>query len=95
MLFLVWLEAVQSLQHLTHESDLLLTKVRASYREQVRRMTTTPTKCAHDATLSEQREALVRALLDDLECSSSSGVVNLLSDAKLCTSTSSEHTLEE
>ena len=58
-------------------------------------MTTTPTKFAHDLTLSEQREALVLALLDDLECSSSSGVVNLLSDANLCTSTSSEHTVEE
>ena len=52
MLFLVWLEAVQSLQHLTHESDLLLNKVRASNREQVRRMTTTPTKFAHDLTLT-------------------------------------------
>ena len=36
VLFLVWLEAVKSLQHLTHESDLLLNKVRASHREQVR-----------------------------------------------------------
>ena len=81
MLFLVWLEAVQSSQNLTHESDRLLNQVRASYKEQVRRMTTTPTKFAHDLTLSEQREALVLALLDGLEGSSSSGAVNVLSDA--------------
>ena len=34
-------------------------------------------------------------MLDDLECSSSSEAVNVLSDANLCTSTNREHAIEE
>ena len=96
MLFLVWLESVQSSRNLTQEPDHLLIQVRASYKEQVRRMTSTPTKCAHDLTLSKQREAIVLALLDDVECSSPSGAVNVLADANVCTSiVNREPTAEE
>ena len=86
MLLMVWMEAVQSSQHLTQEADQLLTQLRGSYREQVRRMMSTPSMCAQNLTLSESRDAIVLALLDDLECSSPSGAVNVLADAKVCTS---------
>ena len=59
-------------------------------------MTSTPTKCAQDLTLSKHRDAIVLALLDDLECSSPSGAVNVLADANLCTSiVNREPTVEE
>ena len=73
MLLIVWMESVQSSQHLTQEADQLLTQLRGSYREQVRRMISTPSMCAQNLTLSESRDAIVLALLDDLECSSPSG----------------------
>jgi len=86
MLLIVWMESVQSSQHLTQDADQLLTQLRGSYREQVRRMMSTPITCAQNLTLSESRDAIVLALLDDLECSSPSGAVNVLADANLCTS---------
>ena len=96
LLFMVWMEAVQSSQHLTQEADQLLTQLRGSYREQVRRMMSTPIAYAQNLTLSESRDALVLALLDDLECSSPSGIVNVLADAKVCTSIGNrEPTAEE
>ena len=96
LLFMVWMEGVQSSQHLTPESDKFLTQLQESYREQVRRMTSIPSTHAQNLTFSENRDGIVRALLEDLECSSPSGAVNVLTDAKVCTSVGTgEPTAEE
>ena len=68
MLYLVWLEGVKGVRPLTQESDGLLTRLRQSYKEQLRRMSTPPTTLTLNVTLSERRSRVVLALLDDLEC---------------------------
>ena len=73
----------------------MLTQLQDSYREQVRRMTSTPITCAQNLTLSESRDAIVLALLDDLECSSPSGAVNVLADANVCTSIGNREPMAE
>ena len=96
MSLIVWMEAVQSSGHLTQEADQALSRIRESYGEQVRRMTSPPITGAQKLTLSESREFLLLALIDDLECSSPSGAVNVLVDAKMCKSIGNlEPTAEE
>ena len=93
---IVWMESVQSSGHLTQEADQALIQIRESYTEQVRRMMSTPITCAQNLTLSESRDDTLLALLDDLECSSPSGAVNVLADAKICRSIGNlEPTAEE
>ena len=82
---IIWMESVQTCQPLTEEADRLLDQVRGSYNEQLRRMTSTPNVCAAKLTLSESRVDTLRVLLDDLRCSSTTGAVNVLADAKICT----------
>ena len=74
----------------------MLIQMRESYAEQVRRMMSTPLTCAQNLAFSESREVILLALIDDLECSSPSGAVNVLADAKMCKSIGNlEPTAEE
>ena len=84
MLYLVWLEGMKGVRPLTQQSDGLLTRLRQSYNEQFRRMSTPPTTLTLNVTLS-----------DDLECCVPSGIANLLVDAGLCATNGSVHTAEE
>lgn len=55
LLYSVWLEGMESAKALTFDADSLLSRVRTSYKEQLRRMRTVPTKRSAALETSSKR----------------------------------------